>query len=167
MSLDVLGNGLPISETEYMALGETPARAELWDGNLLVRPRDTPRHQTELSALASALQAGRPDLHVLSGVNVRLAPGRIVIPDLVVTGPIDFDEPIVEATAVHLVAEIVSPASASFDRTLKMYGYAAAGIPRYLLIEQENRTRRGHLLVGGRYVEQPFMQVESLLREVS
>jgi Uma2 family endonuclease len=165
--MDVLGNGLPMSESDYMSLGETSARAELWDGNLLVRPRDTPRHQKALTALASTLQAGRPDLHVLSGVNLRLAPGRIVIPDLVVTGAIDFDEPIIEAAAIRLVAEIISPASASFDQTLKMHGYATAGIRCYLLIDQEGSSQRGHMLVGGGYIERPSVQVEDLLRELS
>jgi hypothetical protein len=59
------------------------------------------------------------------------------------------------------------PVSASFDRVLKKHGYAAAGIPWYLLVEQDNRSRRGHRFVGGRYVEQPLAQVESLLRGLS
>ena len=58
------------------------------------------------------------------------------MPDLVVTGPIDFDEPMVDAVSVRLVVEVVSPVSAFVDHTLKMHGYAAAGIPWYLLVEQ-------------------------------
>lgn len=140
--------------------GET----EIWDGSLLVRPRPTPRHQMLVNALAGALQAsGRPDLNVLTGVTVRLGPSRVVVPDLVVTGPIDPDEPVVDAASVHLVVEVVSPDSATVDHSLKMHGYAAAGISWYLLVEQESHELRGHFLVGGSYEERSVLQLETLL----
>jgi Uma2 family endonuclease len=140
--------------------GET----EIWDGSLLVRPRPTPRHQMLVSALAGALQASRrADLNVLTGVTVRLAPDRVVVPDLVVTGPIDPDEPVVDAAAVHLVVEVVCPESAVVDHSLKMHGYAAAGIPWYLLVEQDSHELRGHFLVGGSYEERSVLQLETLL----
>jgi hypothetical protein len=151
-----------ITETEYLALGSRSAQVELWDGNLLVRPRETPRHQLIISALTSALRVGRTDLHVLSGVSVRLGPGCIVVPDVVVTGPIDLDAPVIEAFSVRLVGEVVSSASASVDRVLKMHQYAAAGIPCYLLAEQGSGALRGHLLADDGYVERSVMQLEAL-----
>jgi hypothetical protein len=151
-----------VTESEYLALGSRAREVELWDGNLLVRPRDTPRHQVIISALTSALRAGRTDLHVFSGVNVRLQPGCIVVPDVVVTGPIDLDAPIIEADAVRLIGEVVTSASATVDRVLKMHHYAAAGIPWYLLADQESGALRGYALEDGDYVERSAMRLDSL-----
>ena len=132
---------------------------EWWDGNLLVRPRETPRHEQCVSALANALRVGLTDLQVLSGVAVRLAPDRIAVPDLVVTRAVDRDQPMIDADAVRLVAEVVSPTSAVLDQVLKMHGYAAAGIPCYLLAEPELGTLHSHELRGGTYVTGSEMQL--------
>lgn len=136
---------------------------EYWDGTVITRPIPTPRHQMLVTALAGALKAGRADLHVLTGVTVQLSPHRVVVPDLVVTGPIDLDAPVVKAADVRLVVEVVTPATAAVDTTLKMRGYADAGIPWYLLVEQDSHALHGHRLEGDTYVEQSVLQLESLL----
>jgi Uma2 family endonuclease len=138
-----------------------PARAgtELWDGNLLIRPREAPRHELCVSALAGALRVGLTNLHVLTGVAVRLGPGRIALPDLVIASTIDLDEPMVPADAVRLICEVVSPASAVMDRVLKMHGYAAAGVPCYLVAELEEGALYSHELSGDRYLPGPMMQL--------
>jgi Uma2 family endonuclease len=136
---------------------------EYWDGSVITRPIPTPRHQMLITAMAEALKADRTDLHVLTGVTVQLSPHRVVIPDLVVTGPIDLDQPLVKAADVKLVVEVVAPATAAVDHTLKMTGYADAGIPWYLLVEPESHALRGHFLVEGRYVERSVMQLETVL----
>ena len=136
---------------------------EYWDGTVITRPIPTPRHQMLVNALAGALKASRSDLHVLTGVTVQLSPSRVVVPDLVVTGPIDLDQPTVRAADVKLVVEVVTPATAAVDTTLKMTGYADAGIPWYLVVEQDSHALHGHYLVGNAYVESSVMQLESLL----
>jgi Uma2 family endonuclease len=133
--------------------------SEYWDGNVVVRPRETPRHEQCVSALAAALRVGLTDLHVVSGVALRLGPGRIVLPDLVVAGSIDLDDPVVDADAVRLVCEVVSPASAVLDRVLKMHGYAAAGIPCYLVAEPDRGALHSHELRGATYVTGTVMQL--------
>ena len=133
--------------------------SEYWDGNVLVRPRETPRHEQCVSAVAEALRVGLTDLQVLSGVAVRLAPGRIVLPDLIVAGPIDLDDPVVDADAVRLVCEVVSPASAVLDEVLKMHAYAAAGIPCYLVAEPDRGALHSHELRGDTYVTGSVMQL--------
>ncbi|HEY7272758.1 MAG TPA: Uma2 family endonuclease [Actinoplanes sp.] len=126
---------------------------------MVLRPRETPRHEQCVSALANALRVGLTDLRVLSGVAVRLGPGRIALPDLIVAGPVDLDDPVVDANAVRLVCEVVSPTSAVLDRVLKMHGYAAAGIPCYLVAEPDQGALHSHKLRGGTYVTGTVMQL--------
>ncbi|MFY1596346.1 Uma2 family endonuclease [Micromonospora sp. WMMD737] len=155
MTAAVFDHDGPWSEEEYLALGETQQRVELFDGSLHVTPAPTPRHQNISGELRAALRGPTREagLRVLEAVNVRLRPGRIPIPDLVVTGPIDLDDPWIEAADVKLVCEIISPGNAATDKVLKMHYYAAAGIEWYLLVEQETLTVHVYRRQGAHYVE--------------
>ncbi|MER7439812.1 Uma2 family endonuclease [Micromonospora avicenniae] len=155
MTVTVFDHEGPWTEEEYLSLGETSQRVELFDGSLHVTPAPTPRHQNISGELRSALRGPvrEAGLHVLEGVSVRLRPGRIPIPDLVITGPINFDEVNVEASDVRLVCEIICPSNAATDKVLKMHYYAAAGIEWYLLVEQENGTLHLYRRQGRHYRE--------------
>ncbi|MEV0899905.1 Uma2 family endonuclease [Actinoplanes sp. NPDC049802] len=98
---------------------------------------------------AAAEQAG---LLVLRDVDLCLAAGRILQPDIVVADTDDLGTT-VEAGEAKLVVEVVSPSNAGTDRLLKPQLYAAAGIAWYLRVEQPQDTVELHLqrLVDGHY----------------
>lgn len=65
--------------------------------------------------------------------------GRFYVPDLVVSHP-GAATPEEEREAIVLIAEVTSPASADTvynDRVVKPVQYAKAGVPLYLLVDQE------------------------------
>lgn len=166
MTSALFSDGRPMSEQQYLAFGETPERIELFDGSLYVTPAPTPRHQHISSELLVALRpaARKPGLHVLEAVNVRLRPDRILIPDLVITAGIDFNQAVIDASAVLLVCEIASPSSSTIDKVLKMHHYAEAKIAWYLLIEPDTRMLRLYELTGAEYREHSVVEDGEVLR---
>jgi Uma2 family endonuclease len=154
----------PWSEDDYLALGETADRIELLDGSLIVSPAPSGPHQQMARRLANALEAAAEDaeLTVVEAVNVRLRPGRIAIPDVVITD--DDSRAVFEAADVELVAEVVSPGNAAADRVVKMQLYALAGIRWYLLAQVDPIELRLLRLEGGHYVEQAVAVAGEILR---
>jgi hypothetical protein len=142
-----LGRGLPLSEQAYLELGETTERIELFDGSLYLTARGRPRHQFIVGRLKEALRpaAQAKGFHLLGAVNLRLGEQRIVNPDVIIARRVDFDDRVVDARAVVLVAE-VAPASDEVSRLLKQHFYTAAGIGWYLRIEEETGEPRLHRL---------------------
>jgi Uma2 family endonuclease len=166
MTTALFSDGKPMSEADFLAIGKTPERIELFDGSLHVTPAATPRHQKISRRLANSLDAGADavGLEVWEAINVRLTATRIPIPDISVTSAIDEDEAIVDGSAVRLVCEIISPSNASTDRVLKMHYYAAGGIPWYLLVDPIARTLQLYRLVDGTYVEDAVVKDGDVLR---
>jgi Uma2 family endonuclease len=153
MAAPVVFEHLPYyTEEDFLALGERNDRIELFDGGLAVSPAPTVRHQDLSRRLANALEpaAKEAGLKIHVAVNVRLKPGRIPIPDLVIARPVPPDTLFMNVRDVALVCEITS-SNAAADRVLKMHYYAVAGIPWYLLVDPKAPTLELYRLDGDAY----------------
>src|SRR5262245_17100094 len=146
----------PWTEADYLALPETRQRIELLDGSLLVTPAPSSDHQQVARRLANVLEAAAAqELEVVEAVNVRVAPSKLLIPDLLVTRRLGAMV-VYEPQDVLLVAEVVSPSNATTGRMIKPQLYAAAGIPWLLRVELDARQPPElwlYQLVGGSYAE--------------
>jgi hypothetical protein len=146
----------PWTERDYLTLPEDNRRIELLDGGLLMSPNPANQHQRLLTRLWRALDEAIPaELEVLHTVNVRVGPGKILIPDLAVIATPGVELVVNDARAVIMVLEITSPGNVAFNRAVKPQLYAAASIPHYVRVELAERvlTARVYALVEGRYVE--------------
>lgn len=153
---DLLEHTGPWTEQDYLALPADRRRIELLDGSLLVSPSAGGRHQRLSSQLWRAVGVALPEgLEALEAINVRVAPGKILIPDLaVVTNP-GQDLTVWSAADVALVVEITSPGNVAFERAVKPELYSRAGIPHYLRIELTlpEPAAAAYRLTRGRYTE--------------
>ncbi|GLW34163.1 hypothetical protein Areg01_71000 [Actinoplanes regularis] len=127
----------PWTEADWLALGETHERVELFDGRLLVTSANDDHNEIMGNLRDSLRPAARAaGLRAPLVPNVRLNSERTLIPDLAVKrSPISTT--ISTADEVVLVCEITSPSNAANDRVKKMLAYAEANIPWYLLIEPD------------------------------
>jgi Uma2 family endonuclease len=120
-------------------------RYELIDGDLLVTPAPTARHQWAVAELFAQITAYCRQI----GVYAAIAPATLiesantaVQPDLLVIPPTatgarpmtyeDFGTPL-------LVIEVLSPSSARVDRERKLHLYQRMQIPEYWIVDAETR----------------------------
>jgi Uma2 family endonuclease len=121
------------------------------DGALSVMPPPDSEHAAIASRLfAWLVLAGWPAEQLLQAVGVRIPGldgdgGRI--PDLTVWARPQPRSVWLALADLLLVVEIVSPGSAAMDEVVKLREYAAAGIPRYWLVERDTaQTVTMHVL---------------------
>ncbi len=143
--IDPFEHAGPWTEEDFLAL-PLDRHIELVDGSLVMSPSGSNRHQKLGFRLCAALDVVAPaPWEVLESANIRLLPGRILIPDVVVLENADMDATVNDVRRVRLAVEVVSPGDAAMDRALKPQLYAQSGIPWYLRVEQHPGAPVGHL----------------------
>lgn len=150
----------PWTAAQVLALPEDRRyRYELLGESLIMTPAPGLRHQRASYrlhvALDAAVQAAGTPVEVLEAINMITAEG-LFVPDIVVAdvGATADDTASIDADAVHLVVELVSPGNSAMDRTVKPAAYARAGIPHFWRLEFDPAPRLIMMsLTGGRYIE--------------
>ncbi len=137
-------------------------KAEILGGELVTSPRPHPRHaftQAELSTdIAGAFQRGRGGpggWWILIEPDVSFGPHDIVAPDLVGwrrarVPAFPEEQPI--AIRPDWICEVLSPRTASRDRTAKSDLYLRSAVPHYWLADPEARTLEVFELEEGRWL---------------
>jgi len=131
---------------DFAALpGKPGERVEVLDGDLVVTPSPTPRHQLVIGRLHSLL-APYVERHglgwVLAGpVDVLFSQGDYAAPDLVfvrrdrkhIVGERGLEG------SPDLLVEVLSPSTASRDRGRKRERYGRFGVPEYWVVDPEHQ----------------------------
>ena len=153
----------------YATLSEDGRRYEVVDGVLYMSPSPSDAHQNVSMWLSHYLV-----IHVrLAGLgqvraaplDVELAPHTIVQPDIMVI----LNEHLSRITSTRikgapdLVIEIVSPGTASHDRSGKKRAYAQANVMEYWLVDPDQSTIEVLKLVGETYQQMGIFRGEDTL----
>lgn len=138
-----------VSEQEFLALPPSSGKVELIDGEVIVAPAPSWRHQTVLSNLVFALKAWartRPGPISVgqSPVDIRFATNRILQPDaFVIFDPIPLDIRGPLDRVPELCVEVLST-DRVMDRVTKRLIYAASGVLEYWVVEPTGVVERWH-----------------------
>ena len=121
-------------------------RYQLLDGELIVAPSPTTRHQTILLRLSRAMHDGVNSSQLgrvwVAPLDVILSDHDVVQPDLlfVSNGRANIVTEANVQGAPDLVVEILSPATAQHDREYKRTLYSRHGVREYWLVDPEEDT---------------------------
>ncbi|PKV86431.1 Uma2 family endonuclease [Streptomyces sp. TLI_146] len=119
-------------------------RAEIDEGQVRMVPPPHPHHNGIAAKVQRALYRSLPEeLEIFQTLGIHIARlDKLYMPDLVVmpTAVIEAADPHtndpVDAAEALLVVEITSKSNAKDDRTKKLWAYAHAPVPTYLLIDR-------------------------------
>lgn len=141
---------------DYRQLPDDGNRYEVIGGQLLATPAPRTFHQKVSQRFQFRLyelqQSGRGYVFA-APVEVIMPNATPVQPDLVYLRS-EQKEIIEEKSIVgipHLLVEILSPSTASRDRTLKLNTYAQAGVPHYWIVDPKAKTLEVFHLSGNCY----------------
>lgn len=138
-----------VTEAEFLALPPSLERVELVDGEVVVAPAPTFRHQAIVRRLVMALGAwsdaqGGGITVAQAPLDVRFGPDRILQPDIMVWGErLDLDVPSPIARVPMLCVEVLS-IDRAYDRVTKRFLYAAAGVAEYWTVDPAGAIERWH-----------------------
>jgi Uma2 family endonuclease len=176
--LDAIRRAIPMTSTaqrrwtyaDYCRIPRDRNRHEIIDGRHFVNPAPSPYHQTVSRRLLFQLTAlverkGRGEVFD-APIDVHLAPGTVVQPDLVVlcnrTRRIVGDT---KLTGVpDLLIEILSPSNRRYDTHTKRDRYGRAGVREFWIVDPDRRAIAQLVLRRGAYVAAPEVTDRITLR---
>ena len=143
-----------MSWDDYQQLGED-VRIEYIDGQAVVNPSPTLRHQRALRRMANLLEAAA-SRRVTVVTEWAWKPGNDeFIPDVLVTEPTDEQA---RFTGTPLLAVEVLSTNRAHDLVTKTSKYAQAGLPHYWVVDPDDETVTAFALVEGVYQETGFVR---------
>ncbi len=166
-----LRTGTRMSLDEFLALGETDERLELFDGVLYVMSTPTKDHQFLMYWIRHFFEVyldgfELPPAEVHHDITTILSPElqRAVEPDIVVilAGRDDIGGAIHVEGVPDIVVEILST-DRSHDLVFKRRIYAEAGVREYWIFDPSNDTVLPLELQDGEYVERPGLTAADTL----
>ena len=128
------------------ALPEDGNRYEVIDGELLVTPAPSQRHQRAMELLYLALAPYARGSHLMHAhfapCEIEFSPARAVQPDLFVVRLMDGKMPADAelGRAVLLVVEGLSPTTARYDRRKKRPMFQSEGVPDFCIVDIDARV---------------------------
>lgn len=131
------------SYAEYLALPETGPRYQLLDGELIMSPAPSFRHQLVvariLAALLTFVEARRLGRVVGSPIDVILTDQDVLQPDIAYVSAAR--TPLIAREGIRggpdLTVEALSPATAKLDRGPKRLLYARHGVTEYWIVDPD------------------------------
>lgn len=143
---------------DYCLIPDDGNRYEILDGQLHVTLAPGLEHQHVSKRLFAILlryfEDGGRGYVFYAPVDVILAEDDMVQPDIVIVqDPSQMSGRGIEGAPLLLV-EIISPGRAHYDRTVKAQRYAARSVPRYWIVDPEDRRLECFCLREGRYALQ-------------
>lgn len=147
-------HGQPITFAEYDAIPETTRFTELIGGVLILSPSVTDDHQRTVGNILYLLHEKAPDGEVYPTLTgVYLDDENVVEPDVIwlaKDGHCKVEEQYLVG-APELLVEILSPATAKRDKTIKFALYERFGVDEYWIVDPKNRILEVWILKAGHY----------------
>lgn len=134
-----------VSVDDYLTTIDSDDAREYIDGRLVERNMGTPDHSDWQTGIASYLRVNYKSIWTGGEADVRVAPTRFRIPDVVCTKqPRPATSFVTEPPL--LVVEVLSPNDKAEDMQEKIDDYLAFGVPCVWVVNP--RTRRGYIYTG-------------------
>jgi Uma2 family endonuclease len=138
---------LIISEEEFLSIPESTDKVELVDGEVILSPSPSYRHQWILRQVVRALEdwAATQPRKVTVGMaplDVRFAPGRILQPDAFVLFACVAPEHVGPISEVPALCVEVMSSNRAYDRMTKRLIYAEAGVAELWTVGTDGTVER-------------------------
>ena len=137
--------GIKFTVSDYMTTPEDK-RFQLLDGEMVLAPSPTRRHQTILRQLSTALHGFVAESSLgqvwFAPLDVVLSDYDVAQPDLLFVSN-DRAGIVTEANvqgAPDLVVEVLSPSSVQYDRGYKLTLYGRSGVREYWIVDPDEET---------------------------